>query len=138
MGKTRIALTVLFATVSACALAGCSGGDHQIVDSADSCIECHSDDKAVYDVASPTGAEQVSSALTVSTSADAVAICEPLYTAEDGSTYVPVLVKSVQASGGSASLELEEGTWVIAVDNGDSSVTKLVTVADGGADAIEL
>lgn len=138
MGKTRIALTVLFAIVPACALAGCAGGDHQIVDSADSCIECHSDDKAVYDVASPSDAEQVASALTVSTSADAVAVCEPLYTAEDGSSYVPVLVKSVQASNGSTSLELEAGTWVIAVDNGDSAVTKLVTVADGGADAIEL
>ena len=138
MGKTRIALTILCALMSTCALAGCSGGGHQIVDSADSCIECHSDEKATYDVASPAGAEQVSATLSVSTSADAVSVCEPLYTAEDGSSYVPVLVKSVQATDGSASLQLDEGTWVIAIDNGDSAVAKLVTVADGGASSLEL
>lgn len=142
MGKTRTALTALFAIVLAalfaCALSGCSGGGHQIVDSANACVECHSDDKATFEDATPQGAEQVSSALSVSTSADAVAVCKPLYTAEDGSSYVPVLVKSVQASDGTASLQLDEGTWVIAIDNGDSATTKLVTVADGGADSIEL
>ena len=138
MGKIRTVVAFACALAFGLALAGCSAGAHQIIDANDSCTSCHSDEKQTYDVASPANAEQVASTLTVNADADKVYVCEPVFTKEDGSHFVPRAVTSVPTSGGSATVQLDPGTWVIALDEGDTATSKLVTVADGGAESIDL
>lgn len=138
MGKTRTVAAFACTLALGLTLAGCAASPHQIIDQDDKCTECHSEEKTTYDDAQPANAEQVASTVSVSTSGDTVWVCEPVFTEEDGSYYVPRAVKNVPVNDGTATVELEAGTWVLALDEGDTATSKLVTVADGGADSIDL
>lgn len=119
-------------------LVGCAAGPHQVIDVTEECSSCHSDDKPTYEEVVPEGAEQVAPTVAVGTSADTVSVCEPIFTEEDGSYFVPRVVRTVPVSDGSATVELEAGTWALSLDQGDTATSKLVTVAEGGAEHIDL
>lgn len=51
---------------------------------------------------------------------------------------MPRVVRTVPVSDGSATVELEAGTWALSLDQGDTATSKLVTVAEGGAEHIDL
>lgn len=138
MGKTRTVAAFACTLAFGLTLAGCAAGPHQIIDQTDKCTSCHSEEKTTYDNVQPSKAEQVASTVTVKTTGNAVWVCEPVYTKEDGSYFVPRSVSNVSVSDGSATVELQPGTWVLAIDNGDTATSKLVTVSDGGADSIDL
>lgn len=129
---------------SACVLAfslsltACSASAHQVINQGEACTGCHSEQKNTFEGASPSGTEAVAATVTVDTSADAIVVCAPIFTEEDGSYFVPESVRTVEASGGSATVELEPGTWVLAIDEGGTATSRLVTVQDGGADRISL
>ena len=71
----------------------------------------------------------------VKTSGAAVAVvARPVFTAEDGSGFVPVIDSSVALDGGEAVVELEDGLWALCLDEGDKARAKLVRV-DSASDA---
>ena len=116
---TAIAGTAMFA--------GCSGGNtHQIIAAGQDCSACHSSEKATFEVAQPKDAAKTSGEVVAKTSADKLAICEVVFTAEDGSSYVPVQHSTVTVAGEQASITLDEGTWAICIDEGGSSKSVLV------------
>lgn len=108
-------------------LAGCSGGNtHQIIAAGQDCSACHSSEKATFEVAQPKDAAETSGKVIVKTSADKLVICEVVFTAEDGSSYVPVQHNTVAVADGQASISLDEGTWAICINEGGSSKSVLV------------
>ena len=120
------------AAASALGIAGCSGGQHQIIGMGKSCSACHAD-KQTYDVASAKNAVESSTNVTVETSADTVLVCSVVFTAEDGSAYVPERRNEINVSGGSATVELNEGYWALCTASGDDvSKAQLVHVSSSG------
>lgn len=112
-------------------LPGCSGAaQHQVIGAGEECSSCHSEEKALYErgAEAPAGATESGPIVAVSADADAVVVCVPRFTSEDGSRYVPVESSRAALEGGSAMLELEAGLWAICVDEGDTARARLVHV----------
>ncbi|MFR5195871.1 MAG: hypothetical protein ACLTEX_11245, partial [Eggerthella lenta] len=61
-------------------------------------------------------------------------VARPVFTAEDGSGFVPVIDSTVALDGGEAVVELEDGLWALCLDEGDKARAKLVRV-DSASDA---
>lgn len=120
-------------SLSVVGLAACSGS-HQVIDSGEACVKCHSDEKATYEVANPKGAVSSDGELTVKSSASQIAICKVTFISEDGSRFVPMQYSAKQVSDGQASISLEEGTWALCViDGSDVKKSQIVVVSDSGA-----
>ena len=83
---------------------------HQVIDRNVAC-SCHSDEKPVYEGATvPSETVESGSRQQVKTSGAAVAVvARPVFTAEDGSGFVPVIDSTVALDGGEAVVELEDG-----------------------------
>jgi uncharacterized membrane protein len=136
--KAKVLLSICAACMCAIALCGCSGG-HQIIDSVNECSSCHSDKNAVDNTTVTADATQSNGNITVSAKGEnRVYVCTPAFTDEQGSYYVPVKSKVVTLTDGSANIELDEGYWVIAKDNGGSSDNVLVEVSPEYADGVEI
>lgn len=138
MSKIRFVAVGLCTGALALSLAGCAAGPHQIIESEGQCVDCHSDSHEIYDVDASSKATAVASTVDVTADADEVVVCKPLFTSEDGSYFVPLSQRTFSVEGGVAKVELEPGTWVLAIDKGETAVSKLVTVSDDGAASIEL
>lgn len=138
VSKIRFAAFGLCTGALALSLSGCAAGAHQIVESEGECVSCHSDSHEFYDVDASSKATSVSASVEVTADAEEIAVCKPLFTSEDGSYYVPLMQRTFSVEGGIAKVELEPGTWVLAIDKGESAVSKLVTVSGDGATSIEL
>lgn len=131
--KAGIFALALFMCAAMFALVGCSG-THQLVGQGKTCSSCHSDSKTEYTVTSPKDAIACGGEVEVSTSASEVYVCEPTFISEDGSKYVPVQKSVKKVDGGSATIQLEEGNWVICTAD-DVNIKKavLLTVSSSGA-----
>ncbi|WP_270298159.1 hypothetical protein [Eggerthella sinensis] len=135
------------ALAAACALgalAGCSSGSHQVIDANESCVSCHSDEKETFEwgVPVPDGVIECGPSVAVKVKGDAssIAVCTPVFTAENGSTFVPVQQMTAALSGGEAVLELDDGLWALCVDEGDHARSQLVRVdsSNGETAVVEL
>ncbi len=136
-GVTTVAVVGVL-TFGCIALTGCSGA-HEVINNGESCTSCHSDSKQTYDVSSPKDAVSSNGTVTVKTSASSVVVCKPVFTAEDGSKFVPEQQTSKTVSGGSVEITLEEGTWVLATVDGSSvKASKLVTVSSSASGPAEV
>ena len=113
-----------------------SASQHQVIDRNVACSSCHSDEKPGYEGATvPSETVESGSRVQVKTSGAAVAVvARPVFTAEDGSGFVPVIDSSVALDGGEAVVELEDGLWALCLDEGDKARAKLVRV-DSASDA---
>ena len=133
----RVLAAAALPLMGAATLAGCSGASqHQVIDRNVACSSCHSDEMPVYEGAT-VRSETVESGsrVQVKTSGAAVAVvARPVFTAEDGSGFVPVIDSSVALDGGEAVVELEDGLWALCLDEGDKARAKLVRV-DSASDA---
>lgn len=129
------ACALVFAAVST---AGCTAAQHQVVGSGESCSSCHSEEKAVFDlgVEPPAGTIESGSSVTVKTDARVVAVCEPAFTAQDGSSFVPTEASSVTVVDGEAVVQLQDGLWALCVDEGDSARARLVQADSGNSEAV--
>ena len=110
----RVLAAAALPLMGAVTLAGCSGASqHQVIDRNVACSSCHSDEKPVYEGATvPSETVESGSRVQVKTSGAAVAVvARPVFTAEDGSGFVPVIDSSVALDGGEAVVELEDGLW---------------------------
>ncbi|WP_080797322.1 hypothetical protein [Arabiibacter massiliensis] len=139
--SARVLAAACSIVVGALLLAGCSSAaQHQVVGAGEECSSCHSEEKAVYERGAdvPSGAVESGIRVAVSSDADAVSVCVPRFTAEDGSRYVPVEASRMALDAGSATLELEEGLWAICVDDGDSARAQLVRVDPSRSDSAEI
>ena len=112
-------------------LSGCLMGSHEMIDFNEECISCHSE-KETYDDAQPADAVECATTLEVSTSEDVVYVCEPVFISEDGGKFVPRKSTQARATDGKATLELEEGFWVLCTGELGKSAQKLIKVAEGG------
>ncbi len=136
--KIKITALLVCVLAASAALVGCSSGTHEVMEASETCMGCHGEDKATYDV-EPENAQAVTSTVTVSTSASVVYICEPLFAYEDNdSFYVPRVVSSVSVTDGSVTIQLEEGTWALVAGQDASASRVLVSVSSDGAQEIEL
>ena len=118
----RVLAAAALPLMGAVTLAGCSGASqHQVIDRNVACSSCHSDEKPVYEGATvPSETVESGSRVQVKTSGAAVAVvARPVFTAEDGSGFVPVIDSSVALDGGEAVVELEDGLWALCLDEGD-------------------
>lgn len=131
-----LALTILCG--AGASLSGCSTTNtHQIIDSNQACVSCHSDEKTTYDVSSPKGIIETGAQIVVKTSADKVAVCKPTFISEDGSKFVPVACSTTTTNDGQADITLDEGTWVLGIEEDGSSKSQVVYVSNqtGSSDA---
>ncbi len=99
----RVLAAAALPLMGAVTLAGCSGASqHQVIDRNVACSSCHSDEKPVYEGATvPSETVESGSRVQVKTSGAAVAVvARPVFTAEDGSGFVPVIDSSVALDGG--------------------------------------
>ena len=117
------------------ALAGCSPAQHQVIESGEECRGCHSEERPAYEWSAgmPLNVEESGSRVTVETDAETIAICRPVLTTEDGSSFVPEKVSEVSVVDGQATVELEDGLWALCVDEGDTARAKLVHVDSSSA-----
>ena len=131
----RVLAAAALPLMGAVTLAGCSGASqHQVIDRNVACSSCHSDEKPVYEGATvPSETVESGSRVQVKTSGAAVAVvARPVFTAEDGSGFVPVIDSTVALDGGEAVVELEDGLWALCLDEGDTARAKLVRVDSAG------
>lgn len=136
MKRTFASLGMLLAFGSLpLALAGCSPAQHQVIESGEECRGCHSEDRPTYewDAGMSLNAVESGSHVTVETDAASIAVCRPVLTAEDGSSFVPEKVSEVPVVDGQAAVELEDGLWALCVDEGDTARAKLVHVDSSSA-----
>ncbi len=124
-------------TLGALGLVGCSGA-HQVIGAGQACSSCHSDTKATYEVSSPKDAVTCSGTVNVKTSASSVVVCVPTFISEDGSRFVPEQRRTVNVSNGTATLDLEQGTWAIVVADGDNVKASKVVVVDASASSADV
>lgn len=131
---TSLATTLVFASLSL-ALVGCSPAQHQVIEAGEDCRGCHSEEKPTYEPGAekPSNAVESGSRVTVETDAGTIAICRPVLTAEDGSSFVPEKASEVPVVDGQATVELEDGLWALCVDEGDTARAKLVHVDSSSA-----
>lgn len=124
----RFTIAVVLAVAGACGLAACSASNHEIVPDANGCIVCH-EEKAVYDVSSPTGAIESRGEVAVTMKgANTVEVCRPIFTSEDGSSMTPVEYRTVKVTDGeAATITLDEGTWALVAP--DSHAYRIVVVS---------
>lgn len=129
------ALTMLALGVLLVALTGCSAAQHQIIDAGQDCKACHSEEKPTYEGGAGVPADVVESGaqVTVETDAASIVVCRPVFTSEDGSTFVPEKASSAPVSGGRATVELEDGLWALCVDEGDTARAQLIHVDSSSA-----
>ena len=124
----RVLAAAALPLMGAVTLAGCSGASqHQVIDRNVACSSCHSDEKPVYEGATvPSETVESGSRVQVKTSGAAVAVvARPVFTAEDGSGFVPVIDSSVTLDGGEAVVELEDGLWTRATRLAPSSCASI-------------
>ena len=126
----RVLAAAALPLMGAVTLAGCSGASqHQVIDRNVACSSCHSDEKPVYEGATvPSETVESGSRVQVKTSGAAVAVvARPVFTAEDGSGFVPVIDSSVALDGGEAVVELEDGlcAWTRATRLAPSSCASI-------------
>ena len=124
----RVLAAAALPLMGAVTLAGCSGASqHQVIDRNVACSSCHSDEKPVYEGATvPSETVESGSRVQVKTSGAAVAVvARPVFTAEDGSGFVPVIDSSVALDGGEAVVELEDGLWARATRLAPSSCASI-------------
>ncbi|MBE6466075.1 hypothetical protein [Denitrobacterium detoxificans] len=130
----------LFACLSAAALmcalflGGCGPKGHQIVSPTKECTSCHGE-KTTYGTTAHNDALHSNNTVTVSTKADKVSVCTPLFTSADGTAYTPILDHVENVEGGKVTLQLDDGVWAICLDNGDSSVGQIVVVSSDESDS---
>ena len=117
------------------ALAGCSPAQHQVIESGEECRGCHSEEKPTYEWSAEklSNVAESGSRVTVETDAASIAVCRPVLTAEDGSSFVPERVSEASVVDGQADVELEDGLWALCVDEGDTARAKLVHVDSSSA-----
>ncbi len=113
-------------------LTGCSGA-HQMISAGEDCSSCHSDSKSSYEVSSPKDAVTSNGTVNVKTSASSIIVCVPTFISEDGSRFVPEQRRTVNVSNGTATLELEQGTWALVVADGDNVKASKIVVVDASA-----
>ncbi len=127
--------SIALATLFAIAATGCGARAHETIDSGKACESCHSE-KQTYDVSEPKDAITCGNTITVETDAESVAVCAPIFTSEDGSAYVPELRSQAKVENGTASIELDEGTYAICLINGSKvEKSQIVTVKEGASEA---
>lgn len=134
MQKQIAIITIAALAASLSMLAGCSAGAHEIIDSTEACISCHAE-KQTYANATPANATACASEITVSTSADRITVCKPTFTKEDGSYYVPVLAKTAAVTDGAATVQLDEGYWVICIADGNTAKSSVLVHVSNAADS---
>lgn len=119
--------------LSAVLLAGCAGsGQHQVIGASETCASCHSEEKPVFEgVEVPASAVRSDGSVTIKADAPSVTVCRPVFTAQDGSSYVPEESASASLVDGQAVVELDEGLWALCVDEGDAARARLVHVGAG-------
>lgn len=125
----------------ALALAGCSSAGtvtHQIISSENVCINCHSGDRQAYADATPANVQTCNGTVEVSTDASAVYVCRPLCGTEDGSFCIPLQGTQVSVKDGTATIQLEEGTWIVCIDTGGASSGVLVTTDASANEPLEV
>ena len=136
--KIKMVVLLLCIVAAGTALMGCSSSTHEVIESSETCMSCHGEEKTTYDI-EPENTQAVASTVTVSTSATTVYVCEPLFAYEDDdSFYVPRMVSSVSVTDGSATIQLEEGTWALVAGQDTSASRVLVHVSSDGVQEIEL
>ena len=131
--RTAALRPLSLALASACALgalAGCSSGTHQVIDVNEECASCHSDGKETFEPVegASAGVRESGPRVTVRADASSIAVCTPVFTAADGSAFVPVRQTTAALSGGEAVVELDDGLWALCVDEGDRARSQLVRV----------
>ena len=134
------ALAVLAAGLLA--LAGCSGSagsstsQHQVVSSTQDCTFCH-EEKETYDIDAADVANilETGTTVTVETDESTVVVARATFINVSGSKYVPREYTTASVSDGQATIELDEGVWVLCLDEGDGSTCVIVSVSAGGDDA---
>lgn len=120
------------------ALAGCTKSGHQIVDQGQQCTQCHGE-KTTYDDTAHSDAIHTNSTFTVKTSkADQVVVCDPKFTSSDGTAYTPIRIKNVPLQNGQATVTLDDGIYAICIDQGDSSIGRIVVVDASVSDSAEV
>lgn len=117
----------------ALSLAGCGSGGHQVIASNEDCSSCHSTDKPQFDSVASPKAEIVTcapgSTVSVYPNGQDAVLCQVIFTAEDGSKFVPVMSSSLGSS--ETTFEAKEGLWAVVADEGDSSHGVLLMVEAG-------
>ncbi|RNL48375.1 hypothetical protein [Paraeggerthella hongkongensis] len=123
--------------VFAAALSGCTSGQHQVIDANEACVSCHPDGKAVRFWGADVPADVIESgtAVTVRTDAVSVLVCEPAFTSEDGSSFVPVLDSAVSTRGEETIVRLADGLWALCTDHDGSVRAQLVHVSSSSPHA---
>lgn len=142
--RSRAVVPVALTLVSCClclVLAGCAGAGsvtHQMVSSEGSCVSCHADDRRVDAGATPIGATVCNGTVEVTTDADAVYVCRPLCVQGESSTYVPLAGTRVGVEDGVATVQLDEGIWVVCIDKGDAVRGELVEASAASGESLSL
>ena len=123
-----LGVLVASALLSTGVLTGCTKHNtHQIIGPVPNCVTCHDEAPATFhNVITPSSAVEVGDTVTVKTKYSAVYLCTPLYTAEDGSGFVPLIHDRIPTEDGVATITLKPGAWVLAVDNGETARCILV------------
>lgn len=118
-------------------LAGCAAGQHQVIDAGEACSSCHSDEKATYEWGTdvPSSTVESGASVTVRTDAPSVAVCRPVFTAQDGSGFVPEKLTDATVRDGEAVVSLEDGLWALCVDEGDAARARLVHVDSANSES---
>ena len=133
-----VALCAVMA-VSLLLLAGCAPKGHQVIESQDQCMSCHSDERPIYDVADKAEAIASGGSVVVKTPAGTVYLCKPLFTNEQATHYVPLEVRQFDVEDGTVDITIDEpGVWAICYDTGDASVGELVRVEAGSSETPEI
>lgn len=124
----RLSMIASLLLISTALLGGCSShNSHQLVNKMSECPSCHTGEIVVYDdIIPPSSAVDVGVTVEVKTNHNAIYICTPLFTSDDGHTFVPLIQKRVKAENGSATVRLDPGVWVLSVDNGETADSILV------------
>ena len=131
----KILAVVASFTLALCAFAfaGCGSSNHEAVDSATGCVDCHSDGRALTDTILNSSSNTVSSkdgkiAVKVS-GASKFYVCEPRACDNGSSTPIPLIVNTCTVSDGEdCELTLEEGTWMLVAQAEGKVVSQMVNV----------
>lgn len=127
---SKVLVSTLVLTVGLFGLSACSGGlNHEIINVGEDCLECHEEQPETYDLDAPSSATDCGTTITVTTDADTVYVCEPVFASEDGAKYVPEADSRVSVSDGTATIELEEGVWAICVETSDTTSNGVIVNA---------
>ena len=128
--KARLGISMLaISSICALSLSGCLFGSHDIIAADEQCTSCH-EEKTTYEVSNPKDAMTVGNELQIKTSASTVIACKPIFTSEDGSSYVPQRSTQATARDGQATLTLEDGIWAICAAEDDKVTAEKIVIVD--------